>query len=201
MTKRQLAALETRRKLIETAGKIIGEKGLENTSIEEITEACGVSKGTFYTYFKRKEDIVNELQAGRTHRSIFEDIMVKDLNVEEKTNKFLCDMAMYIEEGGPKVCQAWIRNVVDIDHSTKNGDQALAAEDISYMEEILQEGIQNKELKKNTEVRKLAETCIDILYGQMLVWAISDGGYGLQERTEEFCHSYLSDLFIQYRRK
>ena len=43
MTNRQLAALETKRKLLETAKKIVGEKGLVNTSIEEITKACGVS--------------------------------------------------------------------------------------------------------------------------------------------------------------
>ena len=40
---RQLAAMETRKKLIEAAKKIISERGLVNTSIEEITKACGVS--------------------------------------------------------------------------------------------------------------------------------------------------------------
>ncbi len=50
MTNRQLAALETKRKLLEAAKKIVCEKGLINTSIKEITKACGVSSGTFYTY-------------------------------------------------------------------------------------------------------------------------------------------------------
>ena len=44
---RQLAAMETRKKLIEAAKKIISERGLVNTSIEEITKACGVSNGTW----------------------------------------------------------------------------------------------------------------------------------------------------------
>ena len=58
VTNRQLAAMETKKKLIETAKNIICKKGLINTSVEEITKASGVSNGTFYTYFKRKEDIV-----------------------------------------------------------------------------------------------------------------------------------------------
>ena len=58
MTNRKLAALETKRRLLEAAKKLICEKGLVGTSIEEITKACGVSNGTFYTYFKRKEDVV-----------------------------------------------------------------------------------------------------------------------------------------------
>ncbi len=44
MTNRKLAALETKKKLLETAKNIIREKGLVNTSIEEITKACGVFK-------------------------------------------------------------------------------------------------------------------------------------------------------------
>ena len=72
MTNRKLAAMETRKKLVAAAKKIICDKGLVNTSIEEITEACGVSKGTFYTYFKRKEDIVFELS-----REVFTEILEK----------------------------------------------------------------------------------------------------------------------------
>ena len=55
MNNRQLAALETKRKLMEAAQKLICEKGLNDTSVEQITETAGVSKGTFYTYFKKKE--------------------------------------------------------------------------------------------------------------------------------------------------
>ena len=51
MNNRQLAALETKRKLMEAAQKLICEKGLNDTSVEQITETAGVSKGTFYTYF------------------------------------------------------------------------------------------------------------------------------------------------------
>ncbi len=47
MTNRKRAALETRKKLLETAKGIIREKGLVGTSVEEITKACGVANGTF----------------------------------------------------------------------------------------------------------------------------------------------------------
>ena len=69
MGSRQEAALQTRKKLTEAGKKIICEKGLTNTSIEEITEAAGVSKGTFYTYFKRKEDIVFALESKHVRRN------------------------------------------------------------------------------------------------------------------------------------
>ena len=74
MTNRQIAALETRKKLLEVSKKIICEKGLVNTSIGEITKACGVSNGTFYTYFKRKEDVLFELS-----REMFQEIFDKTM--------------------------------------------------------------------------------------------------------------------------
>ena len=68
MTARQMAAAETKKKLMEAGRRIIFEKGLTGTSVEEITAAAGVSKGTFYTYFTRKEDIITGATA---HSAIF----------------------------------------------------------------------------------------------------------------------------------
>ena len=61
MNKRKLAALETRRKLLDAAKKIVCEKDMANTSIADITNSCGVACGTFYTHFKRKEGIIYAL--------------------------------------------------------------------------------------------------------------------------------------------
>ena len=61
MNLREKAVAETRRKLLKTGQKLIMKNGLSNVSVEDITNAAGVAKGTFYTYFKRKEDIVCEI--------------------------------------------------------------------------------------------------------------------------------------------
>ncbi|XOS92284.1 TetR/AcrR family transcriptional regulator [Brevibacillus laterosporus] len=35
--------------------KLFKEKGFENVTVEEITKACGIAKGTFYNYFPKKK--------------------------------------------------------------------------------------------------------------------------------------------------
>ena len=57
MTKRQVAALETRKKIIEAARIVISKKGFEAVSIDDIMTEAGLGKGTFYTHFERKEDV------------------------------------------------------------------------------------------------------------------------------------------------
>lgn len=52
---------KTKRKIFEASMKLFAEKGYDATSIEEITEAVGVAKGTLYYHFSSKEEIFNFL--------------------------------------------------------------------------------------------------------------------------------------------
>lgn len=47
---------DTKNKIIETGAKIMHHKGYHHTGIQEILKAAGVPKGSFYFYFKNKED-------------------------------------------------------------------------------------------------------------------------------------------------
>jgi AcrR family transcriptional regulator len=56
----------TRRRLIEAAEQVFADLGYHDASIVKITEAAGVSQGTFYLYFAGKQEIF--------------DVLVEDLN-------------------------------------------------------------------------------------------------------------------------
>lgn len=60
----------TRRRLLKAAEDEFGEKGFHVASVSSITTRCGVGQGTFYIYFRAKEDILRELvwQMGREVR-------------------------------------------------------------------------------------------------------------------------------------
>ncbi|WLR47896.1 TetR/AcrR family transcriptional regulator [Halobacillus litoralis] len=45
-------------KMMVTIIELFGKKGFQATSIQDIVEANGVTKGTFYYYFKNKEDVL-----------------------------------------------------------------------------------------------------------------------------------------------
>jgi len=52
---------KTKRKIFETSMKLFAEKGYDATSVEDITAAVGVAKGTLYYHFSSKEEIFNFL--------------------------------------------------------------------------------------------------------------------------------------------
>ncbi len=44
--------------IIEKAVELFAENGFESTSVQQITERCGISKGAFYLYFKSKDELI-----------------------------------------------------------------------------------------------------------------------------------------------
>ena len=46
----------TKQKILETGAELIHLKGFNHTGLQEILEAVGVPKGSFYNYFSNKED-------------------------------------------------------------------------------------------------------------------------------------------------
>ncbi len=197
MTNRQLAAAETRKKLLEAGKKLICKKGLSNTSIEEITDAAGVSKGTFYTYFNRKEDIVFELS-----RSMFGEILDRAKAFEggfiAKLCYYMVNFSGYIEQGSVKLSQEWVKNVVNPDLVENEFDRGKLPYDLSSVHELMVFGVEEGMLKREVPARQLAEILVDLLYGEMLCWNMSGGMYSLRERTQNFCDGYLKVLLEKY---
>jgi AcrR family transcriptional regulator len=50
----------TRDALVDEALRLFGAKGVDATSVDEITAAAAVAKGTFYVHFARKQDVLLE---------------------------------------------------------------------------------------------------------------------------------------------
>ena len=66
--------LEKERRLLDTAFKLFTEKGVKDTSIQDIVDNANVAKGTFYLYFKDKYEIRDVLIAKHS-RKLFQDAL------------------------------------------------------------------------------------------------------------------------------
>ncbi|WP_299198169.1 TetR/AcrR family transcriptional regulator [Thermocrinis sp.] len=74
-----------REKLLESAKILFSQKGYYATSVEDIVESAGFSKGTFYFYFKSKEELFKSL-VEEMHLNIvkrLESFLERDLPLED----------------------------------------------------------------------------------------------------------------------
>ena len=64
-SRRERKKQETRQRLLEVAWELFRQKGYEQTTVEDITEAADVAKGTFFNYFAAKEQVLGAIAAWR----------------------------------------------------------------------------------------------------------------------------------------
>jgi AcrR family transcriptional regulator len=71
--RRERKAAETRLKLFRSALQLFAARGSQNVTVEDITEAADVGKGTFFNYFKSKDHVLSvmaEIQLGKIRESL-----------------------------------------------------------------------------------------------------------------------------------
>lgn len=56
-----VSKLEKKELIIKKSRELFSEIGYEETKVEDTTKALGISKGSFYTYFNSKEEVLNEI--------------------------------------------------------------------------------------------------------------------------------------------
>ncbi|MGD0938395.1 MAG: TetR/AcrR family transcriptional regulator [Terracidiphilus sp.] len=71
--RRQRRAAETRVKLFRCALQLFAERGFSSVTVEDITEAADVGKGTFFNYFESKDHVLGvmaEIQLGKVGEAL-----------------------------------------------------------------------------------------------------------------------------------
>jgi len=90
-----------KQEFLDTAFELFCKKGYENTSINNIIDKIGVSKGAFYYYFKSKEEVLDQLSLQQTKKLInnIKKIVEDDqLNALEKLNQITANSLKYKAE-------------------------------------------------------------------------------------------------------
>lgn len=60
-TRRKEQGEATKKKIFETAQRLFVEYGVDNVSVDNIVEAAGVARGTFYVHFESKDALISSL--------------------------------------------------------------------------------------------------------------------------------------------
>ncbi len=177
MTNRQKLAQETRRKLLDAAFSLLAQKGFDAINVSEITEAANVSKGTFYTYFNRKEDIVLEISRAPFREAAEKIEKMDQASIKEKLEFYFASFVGNLCRFGLNIARQWARDVLDPKNVPDTMDADKWQYDLDTLESILIEGIKRGELSGNAPAKALAKVFLTQLYGMMTIWCMSDGKF------------------------
>ena len=198
---RQARAAETRKRIVAAAKKLITENGFENVSIEEIAKEAEVSTGSFYTYFKKKEDVIEELnQLSFYHLAEITNEM-KDKGLDDRLKYYCRQFLAEIERVGIEICRQWIRNNITPFNMEISGKETTKYNhDYLAMKSLLEEGISRGELAADTPVDEMALYINAQLYGLMVAWCMTDASVVGSDRTDAFWETVMKPALMPYRK-
>ena len=111
MTQRQQAALETRRKITEEGLALVRRGGFAGASVEAITRAAGVAKGTFYVHFPTKEHLAAEL-CREPYEALSREVLASAGPLRRRLGRLFRGWAEIAEASGVEIAREWFRIAV-----------------------------------------------------------------------------------------
>lgn len=167
-----MKASPNRSHVITVASQLFLQKGLANTSMDEVVAASGVSKSNIYYHFKSKEELivaVLDYRMNLLNERLERIFTLKELSVKARVELIFTALAEELEGrscvGGCPIFSLLSAQIPEINgriHSFVQVMQAMA-------EKLLTEGIAGGEFKKDISIPETAALFITVMEGAIMI--------------------------------
>jgi len=179
-------------KILDSAIKIIGQKGFHGAKVKDIANDAGVADGTIYNYFNNKEDILVTIFKVKLEEYVNmakEEIAGID-NPEEKLKTLLKYHFKVMTE------TPYLANVLQIELRQPIKDLRIKVRRhlknyFRLIEQVIEEGIQKGVFNKNLDVYLAREIYFGTLDEIVSTWIFKGGEWDLQETSEKLFPIFL----------
>lgn len=187
----------TKGKIVGAAWKLFYEQGYEDTTVEEIVDASGTSKGSFYHYFEGKDALLSSL-------SYLFDEKYQELMEEMDPQMDSFSKLIYLNQE----LFSMIENTVSLDllarlYSSQlitRGEKHLLDRNRYYyriLNQIVREGQERGELRTDKSVVELTKIYALCERALLYDWCICNGEYSLRAYAEEMMPMFLNQIRLK----
>jgi AcrR family transcriptional regulator len=180
LNQKNLQPQETANRILRQAMRIFLEKGYHGTSIDDITQAAGVTKGALYWHFKSKEDLLKRIVEDFEKR--FLDGMIQKVRearggVSDKIEKYFrynAAFAYYNRE----LCVSFTTlsgELVGAHHPIEPEIRRIYKKYQNFLTTLILEGKKEKMFRKEIDVKLAALIMIAFHDGILLQWSMNRG--------------------------
>lgn len=181
----------TKGRIIAAAWKLFYEQGYDDTTIEEIIEESGTSKGSFYHYFNGKDALLGTL-------SVLFDEKYQDLAESMDSDMNAFDKLVYLNHE----LFVMVENEVDLDllarlYSSQlitRGERHLLDHNRFYyrlLRQIVVEGQKRGELTGDKTVNEIVKIYAMCERSLLYDWCLSNGDYSLSKYSDEILPAFI----------
>ena len=184
----------TRSRIVSAAWKLFYENGYDDTTVEEIVEESGTSKGSFYHYFSGKDALLSSLS------DLFDDKYQELIpTLQEEMDSF--EKLMYLNQE----LFLMIDNSVSLDLVARMyssqlvtaGEKHLMDHNRLYyklLRQIVSEGQKKGELRADAAVNEIVKAYALCERALIYDWCISNGDYSLSQYAKTMMPIFLGNF-------
>ncbi|WP_208949945.1 multidrug efflux transporter transcriptional repressor AcrR [Rahnella sp. ChDrAdgB13] len=194
-------ALETRQHILDAAVREFSARGVSSTSLTDIANAAGVTRGAIYWHFRNKVELFNAIWEAY-------ESQIKVLELEYQTKfpnnplRILREILIYIlvatvTDPQRKALMEIIFHKCEFVGemtSVHEARKSLYMEGYGKIERILERCIKEKQLPATLDTRQAAVILRAYLTGLMENWLFIPESFDLQSNAERFVDTYLDML-------
>ncbi|MBU9857002.1 multidrug efflux transporter transcriptional repressor AcrR [Rahnella bonaserana] len=194
-------ALETRQQILDAAVREFSARGVSSTSLTDIANAAGVTRGAIYWHFRNKVELFNAIWEAYESR-------IKVLEVEYQTKfpnnplRILREILIYIlvatvTDSQRKALMEIIFHKCEFVGemtSVHEARKALYMEGYGKIERILVRCIEEKQLPVDLDTRQAAIILRAYLTGLMENWLFIPESFDLEGNAGRFVDTYIDML-------
>jgi AcrR family transcriptional regulator len=188
--RRSRRAAETRLRLFRCALQLVAERGLPRVTIEDITEAADVGKGTFFNYFESKNHLlatIVDVSLDRVREAL--ELATTGKRSIQSVLRPLFDQSAEDHHGSPELARAFISSFVgsetvrgQLDRKTSNERRLIA--------QIVEIGQQNGEIDRRLKKNEVALLLQQAFMGALLLWSLRDVPSLQSSMSRSFQHTW-----------
>jgi Transcriptional regulator len=173
-SRRERRAAETRLRIFRCALALIAQRGLAGVTVEDITEAADVGKGTFFNYFATKDQVLGvmaEIQIGKIRAATLAGSEGK-----QAVRTVLRQLALRLaEEPGksPALARALISSFLGSE-SVREILKRTMFEGRKNIGELIAAAQQRGEIDPRLKKEKIAMQFLQAIMGTVLIWSLHE---------------------------
>lgn len=188
---------KTKSKIVSAAWKLFYEQGYEDTTIEDIIEESGTSKGSFYHYFEGKDALLGSLAYMMDEK--YEEL---EPEIPEDSNSF--EVLLYLNQE----LLTMIEETINMEllarlystQLTTRGDKPLLDRDRTYfklLRKIMTRGRERGELSKDLNINEMVQYYAMCERALLYEWCLRKGEYSLVEDARKRLPLMIQSLKIE----
>ncbi len=171
MSVREAKKQKNKQAILEAAISLFSKNGYENTSIEQIAKIAGVGKGTVYSYFHTKKDIIKgfcECELEKIHMKLVERSNLDASVLEQMLTIYMTEFHHVTQNS--EFGRLYMRESIFPSDSDAQDHQEIDNKYFQMLFPILNKGQERGELRKDVELLHITAHFYSLFILIMSAW-------------------------------